>query len=339
MRAAIIREFGGPDVLRVEAVRVPQPGPDAVRIAVRGSGLNHLDLFARRGLPGVPLPHIGGSDIAGVVDALGPGVHAWKPGDPVVVNPTLSCGHCEWCLRGEDPLCAEFRIIGEHLDGGFAEYVVVPAANLYRVPDAWDLMRAAAVPLVFLTAWRGLVTRARLVAGETLLITGASGGVATAAIGVAKHLGARVAAITSTEHVERVRALGADAVFDRRDAAHRKALHDWTGRRGVDVVFDAVGQATWHDNLRAVRRGGRFVVYGATTGPEAVTDVRFVFWKQIEIVGTTMSNRREFETVMDLVFGGLLQPVIDVVWPLERVRAAHERLEHGDQFGKIVLVP
>jgi NADPH:quinone reductase-like Zn-dependent oxidoreductase len=277
--------------------------------------------------------------VAGIVESVGPGVAAWQPGDRVVIDPTIACGQCEWCRKGETPLCVEFRILGEHLDGGFAGFVLAPARNLMRVPDSFDLVRAAASPLAFLTAWRGLVSRARLRDGESILITGASGGVATAAIRIAVHLGARVFAITTTDNVGRVRGLGAHEVFDRHDSEHRKQLFERTARRGVDVVFDAVGAATWHDNVRALARGGRLVVYGATTGPSAATDLRFVFWKQIEILGTTMSNPAEFQEVMRLVFEGTLDPVIDTVWPLDRARDAHERLEMGAQFGKIVLVP
>jgi NADPH:quinone reductase-like Zn-dependent oxidoreductase len=339
MRAAVFHEFGGPDQVRIEDVPTPRPGPGEVRIAVRAAALNHLDLWARRGLPGVPLPHIGGSDIAGIIDEVGAGVVSPSVGDPVVVNPTLSCGACAACTSGDEPLCARFSIIGEHRDGGFAEYVVVPAANVYVVPRDQDLTIAAASPLPFLTAWRGLISRGRLVAGETVLVTGASGGVAIAAVAIAAHRGARVLAITSTEHVDQVRALGVNDVFDRRDADHRKALWESTARRGVDLVFDSVGALTWHDNLRALARGGRLVTYGATTGHAAQTDIRYVFWRQIEIIGTTMSNSAEFRTVMDLVFGGRLQPVVDVVWPLSQAREAHERLERGEHFGKIVLVP
>ena len=339
MKAAVFHEFGGPDQVRIEEVTTPRPGPGEVLISVRAAALNHLDLWARRGLPGVPLPHIGGSDIAGVIDEVGEGVVSPAVGDPVVVNPTLSCGSCAACNAGEEPLCARFSIIGEHHDGGFAEYVVVPAANTYRVPPDRDLTLAAAAPLTFLTAWRGLITRGRLEPGETVLVTGASGGVALAAIAIAGHRGARVLAITSTGHVEQVRALGVDDVFDRRDPEHRKALWERTARNGVDLVFDSVGAVTWHDNVRALARGGRLVTYGATTGHAAQTDIRYVFWRQIEIIGTTMSNRAEFGTVMDLVFGGTFQPVVDVVWPLSKARQAHERLERGDHFGKIVLVP
>lgn len=340
MKAAIFHEHGGPEVVRIEEVDTPQPGPGEVLVQVRAAALNHLDLWVRRGLPiETVMPHIGGSDIAGVVAEVGAEVVGLEVGTRVVVNPSLWCGRCEWCRRGEESLCVDYRIIGEHTQGGFAEYVVVPAANLYPIPDGVSFEEAAAAPLVFLTAWRGLISRARLRAGEDALITGASGGVATAAIQIAKRAGARVFAVTTTENVQRVRELGADVVYDRSALDFSKEVWKDTGRRGVDVILDSVGAATWQQNIRALARAGRLVVYGATTGPAAETDLRLLFWKQIEIVGSTMSNRHEFETVMKLLFRGELRPVVDVVWPLERAREAHERLERGEQFGKIVLVP
>ncbi|HEY8484740.1 MAG TPA: zinc-binding dehydrogenase [Longimicrobiales bacterium] len=340
MKAAVFHEFGGPEVVRVEEVPQPSPGPGEVLVEVKAAALNHLDLWVRRGLPvETPMPHIGGSDVAGVVAALGEGVMGVEPGARVVINPSLWCGRCEWCVRGEESLCVDFGIIGEHTQGGFAEYVVVPAANLHPIPEGFPFEEAAAAPLVFATAWRGLITRARLRPGETVLVTGASGGVGSAAVQIARLAGARVFAVTTSEHVERVRSLGADVVYDRTAVDYSKEVWKDTGKRGVDVVFDSVGQATWAGNVRALARGGRLVVYGATTGPTAETDLRVVFWKQVEIIGTTMSSRHEFERVMGLVFGGRLKPVVDVVWPLDRAREAHERLERGDQFGKIVLVP
>lgn len=338
VKAAIFHEFGGPEVLRIEDVPAPVAGPGEVRIEVKAAALNHLDLFVRSGLPGIELPHIGGSDIAGVIESVGPRTEP-RIGEHVIVDPGLSCGRCEHCIEGEKPLCAQYRIIGEHVNGGFAQYVVVPEENARGIPDDYPWARAAAAPLTFLTAWRGLHSRARLVAGESVLVTGASGGVAIAAIRIARHIGATVHAITTTENLDRVVALGADYVWDRLDPGHRRALFEATGRRGVDVVFDSVGQVTWHDNVRALARGGRMIVYGATTGHAAATDVRHLFWKQLSIIGTTMSNRREFEAAMDRVFDGTLEPVVDRVLPLERIREAHERLRAGDQFGKIVLEP
>jgi NADPH:quinone reductase-like Zn-dependent oxidoreductase len=340
MKAAIFHEFGGPEVIRIEDVPRPEPGAGEVLLRVRAAALNHLDLWVRRGLPvETTMPHIGGSDVAGEVVEVGPGVVGVAPGARVVVDPSIGCGRCEACLRGETPLCAEYRILGEHTQGGFAEYVVVPASNLYPIPEGMPYEEAAAAPLVFLTAWRGLIGRGGLRAGEDVLVTGASGGVATAAIQIAKLAGARVFAVTTTENVERVRELGADVVYDRTAVDFSKEVWRDTGKRGVDLILDSVGAATWKQNLRALARGGRLVVYGATTGPIGETDLRVVFWKQAQIIGTTMASRREFEEAMKLVFRGELRPVVDVVWPLDRAREAHERLERGEQFGKIVLVP
>ncbi|HEX6938221.1 MAG TPA: zinc-binding dehydrogenase [Longimicrobiales bacterium] len=340
MKAAVFHENGGPDVIRIEDVPRPEPGPGEVLVEVKAAALNHLDLWVRRGLPiETTMPHIGGSDVAGVVVELGAGVEGVAVGTRVAVNPALWCGRCEWCRAGEESMCVRFRILGEHTQGGFAEYVAVPAANLYPIPEGYPFETAAAAPLVFQTAWRGLISRGRLRPGEDVLVTGASGGVSTAAIAIAKHAGARVFAVTTGENVERVRALGVDFVYDRNAVDYSAEVWKATGKRGVDLVFDSVGQATWAQNLRALSRGGRLVVYGATTGPAAETEIRNVFWKQLEIIGTTMANRGEFDAVMKLVFRGELEPVIDVVWPLDRAREAHERLERGEQFGKIVLVP
>lgn len=340
MRAALFHRHGGPEVLELGDVPAPEPGPGQVRIAVRAAALNHLDLFVRQGLPiDIALPHIGGADIAGVIDRAGPGVTGIAPGLRVIVNPSVSCGACEACAEGEEPLCAEYRIIGEHLPGGFAEFVVVPAENVLAVPDGFDLEVAAAAPLTFLTAWRALVSRGRLRPGERVLVTGASGGVSTAAIQLARHLGAEVHAITTADHLEQVLALGAHQAWDRARPDHRKQLWDATEKRGFPLILDSVGQATWHENIRALARAGRMVVYGATSGPRAVTDVRYLFWKQVDILGSTMANRNEFETVMRLVFEGAVRPVIDSVYPLERMAAAQARLEAGDQFGKILVRP
>lgn len=340
MRAALIRETGGPGVVRIEEVDAPEPGAGEVRIRVAAVGLNHLDLWARRGVPRAPdLPHVGGSDVAGTVESLGAGVDDEWLGRRVVVNPTLWCGACEWCRRGEHPLCVRFGVFGEHTWGGAAELAVAPATNLYTLPDDVPFERAAAAPLVFATAWRGLVTRGRLRAGEDVLITGASGGVATAAVQIARLAGAHVRAVTTGANLERVRRLGAHVVYDREAADFSARVWHDTGKRGVDLILDSVGSAFWQPNVRALARGGRLVVYGATTGAEGPTDLRRLFWKQHEILGTTMSTVAEFESVMHLVFEGRLAPVIDVTWPLERAAEAHARLEAGEQFGNIVLLP
>lgn len=342
MRAAFFREHGGPDVMEVGELPDPRPGPGEVVLEVRAAALNHLDLWTRRGLPGLELelPHVGGSDVAGVVAEAGSGVEGWEPGDAAVVNPSLWCGECEWCNRGEQSLCVEYRILGEHVPGGLAERVAVPARNLYRIPEGAAFPRAAAAPLVFQTAWRALMNRGAVESGDTVLVTGASGGVGTAAVQVAKLAGARVFAVTSgPEKVRRVEELGADRVIDRLEEDFSRVVWEETGKRGADVVLDGVGAAVWDACVRALARDGRLVTYGATTGPTVEVDIRRVFWSQIRIVGSTMASKAEFEEVMNLVFGGRLEPVVDVVWPLDRIREAHERLEDGEHFGKVVLEP
>jgi NADPH:quinone reductase-like Zn-dependent oxidoreductase len=341
MRAALFHEHGGPEVLRVEEVTRPRPAEGEVLVGVRAAGLNHLDLWVRRGLPlRIPLPHIGGSDVAGVVEEVGAGVHGWSPGDRVVVNPSLWCGRCRWCIRGQESMCAHFRVLGEHTRGGLAELVAVPATNVYRLPEHVPFETAAALPVSYQTAWRALISRARLRAGEEVLVLGASGGTAMAAVQIARLAGARVYAVTSgAEQVARVRELGAHVVYDRQTVDFSAEAYRDTGKRGVDVVVENVGAETWHQSLRALARGGRLVTYGATSGPRGDTDLRVLFWKQLEIIGSTMASRAEFEQVLDLALRGELTPVIDSVFPLEEVRMAHQRLEAAEHFGKIVLRP
>ncbi|HSG81176.1 MAG TPA: zinc-binding dehydrogenase [Gemmatimonadota bacterium] len=340
MKAAIFRQHGGPEVVEIADVPRPRTPAGHVLVAVAAAAMNHLDLWARRGLPGLrlELPHIGGSDIAGSVEELGDGCDGPPVGTRVLVNPSLWCGRCEWCERGEESLCESYRIIGEHLNGGFAEYVAVPAVNVLPIPDELSFQAAAAVPLVYQTAWRGLMNRAKLCPGETVLVTGASGGVSTAAIQIAKLAGARVFAVTrGVENVRRVEELGADEVVDREVTNFSKHIWEATDRRGVDVVFDSVGEAIWPDAMRALARNGRLVTYGATTGPQGQIDIRLAFWKQLQVIGTTMSSQSEFNDVMTLVFQEKLAPIIDVVWPLDRARDGHQRLEAGQGFGKIVF--
>jgi NADPH2:quinone reductase len=261
-------------------------------------------------------------------------------GDRVVLNPSLWCDECEWCERGEHPLCVDFKILGEHVAGGTAERVRVAARNLYRIPDTLDFRTAAAAPLAYQTAWRALRTRGGLKEAESVLITGASGGVSTAAIQIAGLLGARVFAVTSgPENVARVRDLGADVVFDRLEENFAAGVKEHTAGRGVDVVLDSVGEVTWAECLRSLARLGRMVTYGATTGPRGEVEIRHMFWKQISVSGSTMASRSEFETVMGHVAAGNLVPVIGDVLPLDAIRDAHEALEAGRVFGKLVLEP
>jgi NADPH:quinone reductase-like Zn-dependent oxidoreductase len=341
MRAARFHRHGGPDVVCIEQVPRPEPRPGEVVIDVRAAAMNHLDLWVRRGLPiETTMPHIGGSDVAGTVAELGAGVEGWQVGERVVVNPILFCGTCEFCVRGQESLCRRFRILGEHTDGGFAEAVAVPASALHRLPDDYPFDRAAALPVSYQTAWRALVHQAAVRPGEEVLLLGASGGTAIAALQVARLIGARIFAVTSgEENVERVRALGADVVYDRERVDFSKEIRRDTDRRGVDVVVENVGEATWGASLRSLAPGGRLVTYGATSGPHGDTDLRLVFWRQLRIIGSTMASRAEFSEMLRVALRGRIEPVVDRVMPLEEARAAHERLEAGEQFGKIVLIP
>ncbi|MBT8477704.1 MAG: zinc-binding dehydrogenase [Gemmatimonadetes bacterium] len=342
MRAAYFRRHGGPEVMETGEAPEPIAARGSAVVAVRAAALNHLDLWVRRGLPGLTLdlPHIGGSDVAGVIDEIGADVEGWDVGDRVVLNPSLWCGECEWCERGEHPLCLDFKILGEHVPGGTAERVRVAARNLYRIPDTLDFPTAAAAPLAYQTAWRALSKRGGLKEGESVLVTGASGGVSTAAIQIARLLGATVFAVTSGPgNVARARELGADVVFDRLEGSFAAGLKEHTAGRGVDVVLDSVGEATWAECVRSLARLGRMVTYGATTGPHGEIEIRHMFWKQISVSGSTMASRSEFETVMGHVAAGDLVPTVDEVLPLDAIREAHETLEAGRVFGKLVLEP
>jgi NADPH:quinone reductase-like Zn-dependent oxidoreductase len=340
MRAAVFHEYGGPEVIRIEEVPRPEPGPGEVRIRVRAAALNHLDLWVRRGLPiDHTMPHIGGSDLAGTVDAVGPGAEA-EIGMPVVVDPSLDYDWYQGAPRGEGLGSRTLRLIGEHTDGGFAEYAVVPAANLTRIPDGFSFETAAAAALNFVTAWHGLLDRARLSPGERVLVTGASGGVGTAAVQIARHAGAEVLAVTSgAENVRRVEELGAHRVWDRLEEDWAAGIRAHTAGAGVQVILDSVGGPMWKGMLRSLGVQGRLVSYGATAGPKVEIDLRHLFWKQLSIMGSTMGRPEEFRRVMGLVFDGVLTPVVDEVLPLEEARRAHELLEAGSVFGKVVLVP
>ena len=324
-----------------------QPGSGEALVRVKAVALNHLDLWVRRGGPAfekLPKPHVGGADVAGTVAAYGAGYgeRATGPaiGTRVVLDPGLLTGEDEWTRRGEDSLSPHYHILGEEAWGGCAEYVTVPAINLLPIPDEFGFAQAAAPALVFLTAWRMLVKRAQVQAGETVAILGAGGGVNSAAIQICKHLGATVYAITSTpEKMDKAKQLGADRVINYTTEDWSKAVFTATGKRGVDVVVDNVGAPTWTPSIRALARGGRLVTVGGTGGPVVEMDLRLVFRKQISLLGSTMGSRHDFREVMSLIFAGKLEPVIDRVMPLAEGRRAHELLERGEQFGKIVLEP
>ncbi|MFI5228133.1 MAG: zinc-binding dehydrogenase, partial [Gemmatimonadales bacterium] len=313
--------------------------PD-VRVRVRAAALNHLDLFVVSGLPNVRItpPWILGADACGAVDAVGDVTSPVAVGDYVVINPGVSDRSCEYCREGEQPLCPRFGILGEHRPGTFAEYVVVPAANVRAIPSTVPIEQAAAFTLSTLTAWRMIVSRARVQAGESVLIWGIGGGVALAALQICKLRGARVMVVSSREDkLRRAGELGADGLLDRTKVDVARTIRDWTGKRGVDVVVDDVGQATWAQSLAALGRRGRLVTCGATSGPLVETDVRRLFWNQWSILGSTMGNDAEFDAVVAELRAGRLVPVVDSVHSLANGRAAFERLERGDQFGKVVV--
>jgi zinc-binding alcohol dehydrogenase/oxidoreductase len=322
VKAVRIHEDGGPEVLQYEDAPDPSPGAGEVLIRLRAASLNHLDLWVRKGLPSVPKPRILGADGAGLVEATGEGVDGFEPGQRVVINPGLEHDH-------------RITVLGEHSDGTHAELIAVPATNVYPLDDALSFEEAAAFPLVFETAYRMLVTRAGLREGEWVLVWGIGGGVGTAALTIAKALGARVLATSSSdEKLEQARELGADATVNHATddvAAAAKELG------GVDVVVEHVGEATWKTSLGAVKPGGRVAVCGATSGPNPPAQLHRIWWKQLTIVGSTMGTRADFEAVYELVRSGRAKAVIDRVYPLEAIRAAHERLEAGEQLGKIVL--
>lgn len=316
------------------------PGPDQVVVRTHAAALNHLDLFVREGIPTLKLtlPHILGSDGAGHVAELGSDVTDLEVGDRVVVNPGISCGRCEYCLKGEDSECVDYKILGEHLPGTYAEKVAIPARNALKIPTDMNFESAAAAPLAFMTAWRMLVTRAKIRPGEDVLILGAGSGVSTAAIQVAKLAGCTVFVTSSSdEKLQKAKALGADVLVNYKAMPWSKAIWELTGRRGVDVIVDHVGEATFKDSVRTLRKGGRVVVSGATTGSILELDARYLYWRQLSVLGSTMANQREFEEVLKLVFMGRLKPIVDRVFPLEKARAAHEYLGRGEQFGKVVL--
>jgi NADPH:quinone reductase-like Zn-dependent oxidoreductase len=359
MRAVLVPRHGGPEVLENGRIPRPQPGPGEVLVEVRSAGVNHLDTWVRRGMPGItlPLPMIPGSDAAGVVAALGPGAgenagpgvrpgaggtkpggRGLKVGDRVFVSPGYSCERCEDCWAGREPLCRDYGLLGEHCNGTQAEYIALRATQVMPLPDTVSFDEGAAFPLVFLTAWHMLVDRARVRPGENVLVQAGGGGVGTAAIQIARLHGARViATVGSDDKAARARALGADLVINYRTADFLDEVRKSTGRRGVDVVVESTGQETWEKSIQALARGGRLVTCGATTGFKAVTDLRFVFFKGLSILGSTMGSRSELARLARLVGEGRLRPVIDRVLPLEKVADAHRAMADRSLFGKIVL--
>jgi NADPH:quinone reductase-like Zn-dependent oxidoreductase len=340
VKAVTLRSHGGPEVLTVEELAEPEAGPGEVRVKVEAVAVNHVDLWVRRGLPHLHLayPFLLGADVAGTVDQLGPGVQGVAVGDPVVVNPVFSCMRCADCLSGRDNLCRYFQLMGEDRPGGYAEKMVVPLTNLVPRPPNLDAVTAAAVPVTFMTAWQMLTRKVQVRPGDDVLVMAAGSGVGSAAVQIAKLHGARVIATASTdEKLARARKLGADEVINHRTQDLAAEVKRLTGKRGVDIVFEHVGQAVWPKLLLALRKGGTLVTCGATSGWDAQTDLRHVFFRQLQILGSTMSPKGDLFGLVSLVASGRLRPVIDRVLPLERAESAHRLLEDRAQFGKVVL--
>jgi len=341
MRASVLTEHGSRDVLRVvDDLPVPEPGPNQVRIAMKAAALNRLDLWVREGWPGLKLhmPHITTADGAGIVEAVGSGVTNVTVGDRVGINPTLVDEDC-LALTGSEEDCLDIKILGEHAPGVAAEYVVLPARNLIKLPPHISFAESAAVGLVYVTAWHSLLNRGNLKAGESVLIVGAGGGVNSASIQIAKLCGCKIYVVgSSAEKCRQAEELGADMTINREQTPDwSKAMFQLTNKRGVDVVVDNVGQATLQSSIRSVKRGGRILIVGNTSGPKFELDVRFIFGKQISLIGSTMGPTSAFVRVMNLVFDGKLKPIISAALPLADVKEGHRLLEEGDVFGKIVL--
>lgn len=338
--AMVIRKTGGPEVIERATIELPSPGPRHVLVRVRAVAINHLDLWTRKGLAHLTydFPHRLGADIAGEVEALGPGATGCRVGDRVVLNPGLSCGTCERCLLGQDTICRAYRILGESAQGGYSRHVTVPDANVLPMPKRLSFTEAAAVPLCFLTAWQMVVRKANVRAGQTVLVHAAGSGVSSAAIQIAKRLGAHVVTTTSTpEKAARAKAIGADEVIDSTTQDFVAECKRITHKRGVDVVLDHIGGDVLARSVLATARGGRIVTCGATTGPMATIDVRHIFFRQIELMGSTMGSKGDLFEILREVEAGRLHPVVDRVLPLWDARAGHELLQARRVFGKVVL--
>lgn len=340
MKAVVFDHYGGPEVLALREVPTPEPGAGEVVVKMLACGLNHLDLWTRQGLgTPIPMPHILGCEPVGTIAAVGPRVSGLREGDLVLCSPGTSCGVCEQCLQGWDSLCKDYAIFGLQRQGGYAEYCVCPAKDAIPVSARWRPEEWAAIPLVFLTAWHMLMTRAVLQPGETVLVHGAGSGIGSAAIQIAKLMGCTVITTAgSDEKLTKAKTLGADHGINYTvNKEFHRVVKQLTNGRGVDVVFEHIGEATWTGSLASMRPGGRLVFCGTTSGPTVTMDLRFVFVRQLSILGSYMGNQHELRKVIALVDAGKLRPVVDTVFPLQEARAAHERMASRNLFGKLVL--
>ncbi len=338
MKAVRLRQFGGPEVLQYEDIPDAQPRKDQVLVRVKACALNHLDVWVRKGLPGVKLPHILGSDVAGEIAEVGEYITNFRPGQRVLLAPMHYCGRCTRCVAGLQNQCREFTVLGNGVDGGNCELIAVPAANVIPIPDSLDYIQAASIPLVFVTAWHMLVALAQVRAGQTVLVLGASSGVGIAAIQIAKLFHCRVITTAgSEEKLEKSRALGADFGIDHYKQKISDEVRKITNKEGVDIVVEHVGAATWDESIKSLKTGGTLVTCGATTGPSVGVDLRHLFARQLRLLGSYMGTMGELHEVLSHVFAGRLKPVVDRTFPLSEIRAAHEHLEKSQMFGKIVL--
>jgi len=340
MEAMVLERHGGPEVLERKTVEIEEPGPREVRVRIAAVAMNHMDLWVRRGLPHIKhdYPHRLGCDIVGEVDALGPGARSGTVGQRVMVQPGLSCGVCAACVAGRDNLCKQYRIHGENAQGGYGEYINVPDANLLPLPEGLDFVQAAALPLCTLTAWQAIFKKARVGPEHTVLVQAAGSGVGSIAIQLCKLVGARViTTVGSPDKVQPARELGADEVILYREQDFAKECKRLTDRRGVDIVLDHVGGEVFENSIRATAWGGRIVTVGATAGFSPKIDLRHVFFRQIEILGSTMGSKGDLAAAMPLIADGRIKPVVGLVLPLWKARKAHEALEARRVFGKVVL--
>jgi NADPH:quinone reductase-like Zn-dependent oxidoreductase len=340
MKAVRIHEFGGPEVLRYEDVPDAKPRKDQVLVRVRACAMNHLDIWVRKGLPGVKLPHIPGSDVAGEIVEVGEYVTGFTPGQRVLLAPMHFCNHCAKCVAGLQNQCPEFTVRGYGVEGGNCELIAAPAVSVIPIPDNFDFNQAASVPLVFLTAWHMLVGRGGLRPGQTVLVLGASSGVGIAAIQVAKLFHARVITTAGNEaKLEKARALGADHGINHYQQKISEEVRKLTNKEGVDIVIEHVGEATWEQSMKCLKPAGTLVTCGATTGPNASFDLRFLYSRQLSLLGSYMGTMGELYEVLGHIFAGRLKPVVDRSFSLQDVLAAHNCMENSQMFGKVVLNP